>query len=102
MISGGGVISGEGVISGGREGSTDGLTSGGADGASEAGGHSTAPGASELPGEPPGLGSSIDGITPLASGVGNGMQLGDGLGLAQPSPPSSGPHDFPNGWNRPS
>jgi hypothetical protein len=44
----------------------------------------------------PGLGSVNDGITPLASGDGNGKHVAAGVGDAQPRP-SNGPHDRPNG-----
>ena len=50
--------------------------------------------------EPDGDGISNDGITPLSSGVGNGMQLGDGLGDApQLLPVTNGPHVRPYGLN---
>jgi hypothetical protein len=52
--------------------------------------------------EPDGDGISKDGICPLASGVGSGMQLGDGLGEPQPWPVTNGPHVRPYGVNEPS
>ena len=65
-------------------------------GSADAGGHGTA-----ATSEPDGDGISNDGMTPLASGVGNGMQDGDGLGEApQPSSATNGPQVRPYGLKR--
>lgn len=79
---GSGVGWGVGVIS------TLGSTLG--DGSTDGGGQGTA-----ATSDPDGDGIVNDGITPFASGVGSGMQLGDGLGEPQPWPVTNGPHDFP-------
>jgi len=51
--------------------------------------------------DPLGWGSSIDGTTPLSSGVGCGMQLNDGTGVWQAPAPSSGPQLCPYGMYNP-
>lgn len=83
-----GVSTGIGVDVGSR------LTLG--DGLADAGGQGSA-----AISEPDGEGMTRDGVTPLASGVGSGMQLGDGLGEPQPRPLTNGPHDRPYGVNWP-
>ena len=60
-------------------------------GVADSGGQKTSAGAS-----PDGSGSSNDGITPLASGLGSGTQEGAGVGSAQ-FWPMTGPHLRPNG-----
>lgn len=60
------------------------------DGSTDGGGQGTA-----ATSDPDGDGILNDGITPFASGVGSGMQLGDGLGEPQPWPVTNGPHDLP-------
>jgi hypothetical protein len=47
--------------------------------------------------DPDGEGISNDGITPLSSGDGSGIQDGDGLGDPQPSLPTNTPHVRPYG-----
>ena len=44
-------------------------------------------------------GTSNDGTTPLASGVGTGKHVTDGLGAAQPCPATIGPQEAPKGRN---
>jgi hypothetical protein len=88
-----GVGVGSGVASGVGVGSGVGVASLLGDGSADSGGHGTA-----TTSEPDGDGISTDGMTPLASGVGSGMQLGDGLGSApQPSRSTYGPHVRPYG-----
>ena len=83
-----------GASVGGADGSTDGAVL--SDGNGDSVGQATATGS-----EPDGDGSANEGITPLGSAVGWAKQLGDGPGVPQPSPPTTGPHDWPNGWNAP-
>jgi hypothetical protein len=42
-------------------------------------------------------GTMNDGIRPLASGVGTGKQVTDGLGAPQPWPTTIAPHELPYG-----
>ena len=87
---------GSGVTSGGGVGSGVGVASTLGVGSTEGGGQGTA-----ATSEPDGDGTSNEGMTPFASGVGSGMQLGDGLGDApQPSPSTYGPHVRPYGVKR--
>ena len=88
---GSGVTSGVGSgVGGGSVGGAD--TSSEGDAAGLSGGQGRAACA-----EPSGVGIANDGVTPLASGVGTGKQVGDGLGSPH-LPATSRPHDEPNGW----
>jgi hypothetical protein len=89
---GGCVISGVGV------GAADGDSDGGSDG--EAVGQGTS-GAALPDADGFGVGNSNDGMTPLASGVGNAKQVATGDGAEQPRPSTNGPHDLPYGVNLP-
>jgi hypothetical protein len=89
------VGSGVGSGVGSEVGSGVGVTSSLGLGSTEAGGQGTA-----ATSDPDGDGISNDGITPFSSGVGNGMQLGDGLGDApQLLRVTNGRHVRPYGLN---